>query len=82
MRSRDRRKIGGRNIVGLNPIGSEAGAGRCPTRNSPRLCPALRRLTPDNVTTPNFAAVPVDAFKHAALSIKSDKNYVVNVQEA
>ncbi len=35
----DCRKIGGRNIVGLGPIGSEAGAGRYPTRNSP---PTLR----------------------------------------
>jgi len=53
----DCRKIGGRNIVGLDPIGSEAGAGRCPTRNSPRLRHAPRRPAPDNVTTPNLAAV-------------------------
>jgi len=57
-RPRDRRKIGGRNIVGLDPIGSEAGAGRCPTRNSPRLRHAPRRPAPDNVTPPNLAAVP------------------------
>ena len=55
----DRRKIGGRNIVGLDPIGSEAGDGRCPTRNSPRLRDAPRRPAPDNVTTPNLAAVPL-----------------------
>ena len=54
----DRRKIGGHNIDGLDPIGSEAGAGRCPTRNSPRLRHAPRRPAPDNVTTPNLAAVP------------------------
>jgi len=56
--TRDCRKIGGRNIVGLDPIGSEAGARRCPTRNSPRLRHAPRRSAPDNVTTPNLAAVP------------------------
>jgi len=58
--SGDCRKIGGRNIVGLDPIGSEAGAGRRPTRNSPRLRHAPRRPAPDNVTTPNLAAVPFD----------------------
>jgi len=57
--SGDCRKIGGRNIVGLDPIGSEAGAGRYPTRNSPHLRHAPCCPAPDNVTTPNLAAVPL-----------------------
>jgi hypothetical protein len=54
----DCRKIGGRNVIGLDPVESEAGGGLCPTRNSPRLRHTPRRPAPDNVTTPNFAAVP------------------------
>ena len=34
-RRRDCREIGGCNVIEVDPIGSEAGAGQCPTRNSP-----------------------------------------------
>jgi len=55
---RDGRKIGGRNVIALDPIGSEAGGGRCPTLNSRRLRHTPRRTAPENVTHPYLAAVP------------------------
>ncbi len=55
---RDCRKIGGRNVIGLDPIGSKAGGGRCPTRNSRRLSHTPRRTAPENVTPPILRQSP------------------------